>query len=76
VYTLVRDGQPILTSSQPVEFVSAVKPYTSITTLIKVQARTANQPGLLPGHVMLWAWGLDAAGQPGQPAQVDLNIAP
>ena len=69
IYALVRDGQTILA---PATTYSMIQPKES--TVIKIQKRTDSTSGLRAGSVMLWVWGVDAEGRPGNPEKVQLQI--
>lgn len=70
-YALVRNGVTILSSDTPLSLVSPTE-----RTAIKIQRRTDSLPGLRPGQVSLWVWGVDSQGRPGDPVKVFLQIAP
>ena len=69
-YALVRDGQTIMTS----DTAYTVSDPERITE-VKIQGRTDTTPGLRPGRVVLWVWGVDAQGSPGNPRKIQLDIA-
>ena len=68
-YGLVRDGQTILTSDAAYNMDDPTR-----ITEIKIQGRTDISPGLRPGLVALWVWGVDAQGNPGNPRKIQLQI--
>lgn len=64
-FVLARDGASILTATRPLAL-----GYQRIN----IQKRTETTPGLRPGTVVLWVWGMDAAGHPGAPIKTVLDI--
>ncbi len=71
LYALVRDGQVIQEAATPYALPSVTQ---SQHTLIRIQERTDTQPGLRPGSVALWVWGVDAQGRPGNPVRAVLIL--
>ncbi len=65
-YRLVRDGQTIAVASSPLSL---------RYDRVRIQGRTDQQPGLRPGSVTLWIWGIDKAGLVSPSQHVDLVIA-
>ncbi|MDR3709687.1 MAG: hypothetical protein P4L33_15425 [Capsulimonadaceae bacterium] len=64
-YALYRDGAIVYQTDQflPVN-----------GTHIRLQARTGSSPGLLPGSIVLKAWGIDQGGKYGPVVSVPINI--
>jgi hypothetical protein len=65
VFSIVRDGVVVYSSS-------ALTPI--VGTGISIQARTTDKPGLLPGVVQLYVWGVDDSGNYGIPTIVSFSI--
>ncbi len=65
VFMLVRDGNVIYSSKSLIPVAGAG---------IKLVAATDGTPGLLPGEVHLYVWGVDSTGNYSAPAVVDFNI--
>jgi hypothetical protein len=66
IYTLVRGDQTIYQADHPVGAGLA---------RIRLQQRSDTQPGLLPGRVSLWVWGVDDQGNYGNPVSATFDIA-
>lgn len=64
-YSFMRDGQSIVAPSTPLSLKFA---------RLRIEPRTEKQAGFRPGHVTLWVWGIDKAGQPSNPLRQDLVI--
>jgi hypothetical protein len=71
VYALVRGGTIIQEAQTPYALPTVTPPQH---TLIRIQEATASQPGLLPGTVALWVWGVDTQGRAGDPSKVSLQL--
>jgi len=66
VFDLVRDGQVVYQADRVADIGSA---------RIRLQPRTASQPGLLPGIVTLWVWGVDSSGGYSAPISATFDVA-
>jgi hypothetical protein len=64
-YAISRNGRSIASSQHPLSF-----KYERI----RIQARTETTPGLRPGIVTLWVWGINGTGQVGIPAKTVLQV--
>lgn len=64
-YSITRDGETIVAPTAPLSL-----QYTRI----RIEPRTADRPGLRPGNVTLWIWGINSDGQPSGPQRQDLVI--
>jgi hypothetical protein len=64
-YALYRDGAIVYQSDQ---FLPASG------TLIRLQERNGSQPGLLPGDILLKAWGVDQSGSYGPATSITVTI--
>lgn len=65
VYALYREGAIVYESDQLLP---------AAGTVIRLQERTSSQPGLLPGDVILKAWGVDQDGRYGAPTTLPVNV--
>lgn len=67
VYALVRGDQTIYESDQPSDINLAQ---------IRLQQRSGTEPGLLPGRIVLWVWGVNNHGDYGTPISAIFDVAP
>lgn len=67
VYALVRGDQTIYAADHATDLNLAE---------IRLQQRSDAQPGLLPGRVVLWVWGVDDHGDYGAPVSAIFDVAP
>jgi hypothetical protein len=66
IYVLVRGDQTIYQADHSVG--------TGLAK-IRLQQRSDTQPGLFPGRVALWVWGVDDQGNYGSPVSATFDIA-
>lgn len=67
IYALVRGDQTIYVADHATDLNLAD---------IRLQQRSDTQPGLLPGRVTLWVWGVDDRGDYGTPVSAMFDVAP
>ena len=70
-YVLARGGQTINSAAQPLGLAGTQSPRMD---LIKLQKRTDSEPGLRPGLLTVWLWGIDAEGHPSAPAKIQISV--
>jgi hypothetical protein len=64
-YSLVSSGQTILTQDELLSIA---------TTDVRLQVKTATDPGLLPGTATVWVWGVDSQGKYGPASSVTVQM--
>jgi hypothetical protein len=64
-YALSRGGKTIASPPAPVKL---------HINRVRIQGRTDTTPGLRPGPVTMWVWGIDKEGHPSAPVKVKLTV--